>query len=234
MDPPTIALPQPQRTGRFVRRLNRFAALVELEEGEVMAHLSNSGRMTELLVPGHPALLVARAGGGRKTAYDMVLVGYQGLWVSVDSRMPAALAYQALTQQALSPWAAYNGVRREVVYGESRLDLELWNSERRCLIETKSVNLVVQGRALFPDAPTTRGARHLRTLIQAVDSGREAAVLFIVQREDARCFSPYDEADPEFGRWLRQAAGAGVAVHAYRCKVSPQAITLGGPVRIEM
>lgn len=231
---PTIPIPQPQRVGRFVKRLNRFAVLVDLAGEEVEAHLHNSGRMTELLVPGHPVLLVERSGPGRKTDYDMVLVQYQGLWVSVDARLPSALAYEALKQRALSPWADYSAVRRETVYGDSRFDLELREGERRCLLETKSVNLVSKGRALFPDAPTLRGARHLRTLVHALASGIAAGVLFVIQREDARSFAPYDAADPEFGRLLREAARAGVEVHAYKCKVCPQAMVLDGPVSVEL
>lgn len=232
--PPAVLLPQPQRRGRFLRRLNRFAVEILLEEGVVTAHLPNSGRMRELLVEGHPTVLVARPAPGRKTAYDMLLVQYQGHWVSVDSRLPSALAYQALRQRALPTWAAYSEVRREARYGDSRLDLELRNGAQRALIETKSVNLVEEGRALFPDAPTTRGQRHLRTLIQAHREGIAAGVLFIIQREDARCFSPYDAADPEFGRWLREAAKAGVVVDAYRCKVSPEAMVLDMPVPVDL
>ncbi|MBI2886006.1 MAG: DNA/RNA nuclease SfsA [Chloroflexi bacterium] len=231
-----LSLPGPQRLGRFLRRVNRFAVEVEVEvDGEpMMAHLPNSGRMTELLVAGHPALLIARPGPARKTAYDMALVQYRGIWVSVDSRLPSALAYEALRQRALPPWATYTQVRREAAYRDSRLDLELWDGQRRCLVETKSVNLVCNGRALFPDAPTARGARHLRTLTQAVSEGISAGVLFIVQREDATSLSPYDDADPEFGQALREAARAGVAVHAYRCSVSPERIALDGPVPVEL
>ena len=190
--------------------------------------------MRELLVPGHRVLLVQRPGPNRKTGYDMALVQYQGLWVSVDSRIPSALAFQAIQQRALPPWCTYSQVRCEAVYGDSRLDLELRDGTRRCLIETKSVNLVCQGRALFPDAPTTRGARHLRSLMNAVTEGIAAGVLFVIQREDATSFSPYDEADPEFGRALREAAQSGVEVHAFKCKVSPERIILDGPVPVEL
>ena len=218
--------------GLFVQRLNRFAVLVDLDGEQVVAHLPNSGRMRELLVLGHRALLVQRSGPNRKTGYDMVLVQYQGLWVSVDARMPSALAFEALKQQALTPWCMYSQVKREAVYGDSRLDLELREGTRRCLVETKSVNLVCQGRALFPDAPTTRGTRHMRTLMKAVAEGIAAGVLFVIQREDATSLSPYDEADPEFGRALREAAQSGVEVHAVRCRVSPEEIILVGPVPV--
>jgi len=231
---PEVTLPGPQQSGRFLRRLNRFAALVEVGGRETVAHLPNSGRMTELLVPGHAVLLVERFGPARKTAFDMVLVAYQGRWVSVDSRLPSELAFVALQQRALLPWADYSEVRREVRYSESRLDLELREGARRCLIEAKSVNLVCDGRALFPDAPTQRGARHLQTLMHAARAGIGAGVVFVIQRDDARSLAPFDAADPQFGRLLREAAHSGVQVHAYRCNVSPRAIALGDEVPVEL
>ena len=232
--PPFIAFPQPQHIGWFIKRLNRFAVLVDLDEGIVQAHLPNSGRMTELLVEGHKVVLIPMVGALRKPHFDMVLVEYQGHWVSVDSRIPSALAHTAFVQQAIPSWATFTDVRREVVYGESRLDIELRSDNRRALIETKSVNLVEDGIALFPDAPTTRGQRHLRELIRAVEEGIPAGVLFIIQRNDARVFRPFDAADPEFGRWLRIAAKAGVAVEAYGCSVTPEVMVLDAQVPVEL
>ena len=249
---PLVPFPSPRRFGTFITRVNRFAALVLLDGEEVLAHLPNTGRMTELLVPGHPVMVVergparpAQAGepvlqpvllGGRKTACDLVLIQYLGHWVSVDARLPSLVVYQALVAGVLAPWAGCVRVRREAVYGESRLDIELWRpgDRQRCLIETKSVNLVVEGRALFPDAPTLRGARHLRELTRAVAEGLDAAVFFVIQRPDARCFSPFEAADPEFARALREAAAAGVGVHAYRCLVSPEGMALAGPVPVDL
>ena len=232
----SLPLPQPQRRGAFVRRLNRFAVEVALEGGEVVvAHLPNSGRMLELLVPGHPVVVAHRPAAHRKTAYDLLLVEYHGHWVSVDSRLPPAVAAEALRRGAMPEWAAYRHVRREVAYHDSRLDLEVTDgSGGRCLIETKSCNLVEDGLALFPDAPTTRGTRHLYTLIHAVEAGIVAGVLFIIQRDDAERLRPFDAADPAFGRALRAAAAAGVTVAAYRCRVTPEAMTLDRAVPVEL
>lgn len=227
-----MALDQPQRVGRFLRRLNRFAVAVALPEGSVVAHLPNSGRMTELLVAGRRVVLVARPGPGRRTAWDMALVAYRGVWVSVDSRLPSALAAAALWQRAIPEWAAATAVRREVTWRDSRFDLELRDGDRRWYVETKSVNLVEGGRALFPDAPTTRGARHLRTLIAARQAGHGAGVLFVIQRADARVLAPFDAADPDFGRALREAAAAGVTVLAYGCRVTSKRMTLAARVPV--
>lgn len=233
--PVTVPLPQPALRGRFLRRLNRFAVEVVLDGQPVVAHLPNSGRMTELLVAGQPVVVVRQPAPHRKTAYDLVLIEYRGRWVSVDSRLPSAVAAAALRAGAIPRWAAYTAVRREVVYHDSRLDLELTGPDgARCLIETKSCNLVEDGLALFPDAPTLRGARHLHTLIHARQHGIDAGVLFIVQRDDALRLRPFDTADPAFGIALRAAAAAGVAVVAYRCLVTPDAMTLDQPVPVEL
>jgi len=253
--PPLVPFLTPRRFGTFIARLNRFAALVDLDGEQAIAHLPNTGRMTELLVPGHPVMLIERGDSPasaqarvpfdpaqdkpvlhrrRKTAYDMVLVQYEGHWVSVDSRLPSQMIYEALVAGALPAWVGCTRVRREAVWGESRLDLELWRGGRRCLIETKSVNLVVDGRALFPDAPTLRGAKHLRSLMAASAEGLDASVVFVIQRPDALCFSPFDEADPEFGRTLREAAHTGVGVYAYRCAVSPDGMALEAAVPVEL
>jgi sugar fermentation stimulation protein A len=231
---PWVPLGQPQRVGRFLQRLNRFAVAVALPEGAVVAHLPNSGRMTELLVAGRRVVLVARPSPGRRTAWDMALVSYRGAWVSVDSRLPSALAAAALQQRAIPEWDAAMAVRREVTWGDSRFDLEMWDGDRRWYLETKSVNLVEGGRALFPDAPTTRGARHMRTLIAAREAGHGAGVLFVIQRADARVLAPFDAADPDFGRALREAAAAGVTVLAYGCRVTPKRMTLAGRVPVEL
>ncbi len=228
----SLLMPQPQRRGIFVRRVNRFAVEVEIDGRPTLAHLPNSGRMTELLAHGHQVVLAERGTAGRKTAFDMLLVQYEGHWVSVDSRLPSALAFRALQMRALAPWSQYTRVRREVAYFDSRLDLELWDGDRRCLIETKSVNLVQGGCALFPDAPTSRGTRHLRTLMHAKEAGLDAGVLFIVQRDDAIRFAPFSAADPLFSHTLREAVAAGVEARAHVCSVQPQAISLGKEIPV--
>lgn len=230
-----VALPQPHRVGTFVRRVNRFAAEVVVDGETLAAHVPNSGRMTELMVAGQPVVVMGEPAAHRKTACDLVLIEYQGRWVSVDSRLPSAVAAAALRAGAIPRFAAYPHVRREVAYHDSRLDLELTDDAGgRALIETKSSNLVEDGLALFPDAPTTRGARHLHTLVHALQHGIDAGVLFIIQRDDAEVLRPFDTADPAFGVALRAAAAAGVAVLAYRCHITPQAVTLDRPVPVDL
>ena len=220
---------------RFLARLNRFAALVEVEGREAMVHVANSGRLGELFVPGRRLLLAPAPGEHRKTQFDLALVDLDSTLVSADARLPNGLVAEALAGGGLLPFADFPQFRREVTYGESRLDLLLEGPAGRCYLETKSVTLVVDGGvAQFPDAPTTRGVKHLHTLMRAVAEGHRAAVIFVVQREDARSLSPHDTADPDFGAVLRQARAAGVEVHAHNCRVSPAEIRLGDAIPVHL
>ena len=219
--------------GHFIVRLNRFAALAEVGGREEMVHVANSGRLRELLEPGRRLLLAPAPGEHRKTQFDLALVDLGHTLVSADARLPNALVVEALAAGRMEHYVAFPEVRREVTYGESRLDLALDGPAGRCYLETKSVTLVEHdGMALFPDAPTTRGVKHLHTLIQAAAQGHRAGAIFVVQRSDAACLLPHDESDPEFGNALREAREAGVDVLAYRCQVTPEEITLADSIPV--
>ena len=142
------------------------------------------------------------------------------------SRSALVLYAEALEAHRLPQFQDYPVVRREVTFGESRLDLMLEGHGGICYIETKSVTLVEDGVGLFPDAPTTRGVKHMKSLAHAVEAGHRAAVVFVVQRDDADYFATHDEADPDFGQALRQAMAVGVQAFAYNCRVDEQSITL--------
>ncbi|MCP4540977.1 MAG: DNA/RNA nuclease SfsA [Chloroflexi bacterium] len=223
--PPLIA-------GRFVRRDNRFRVAVEIKGEHVAAHLPNSGRLTELLTPGRPCWLSEFDIPQRKTRFDLVLVKYADTLISMDARLPNALFAEALASGQLEPFQDYDCVEREVRVGKSRLDFRLRGADGVCWVEVKSVTLVEEGVARFPDAPTARGVRHLGELSTMVGEGDGAAVVFIVQRSDARRFVPHDRADPDFGVALREAAGAGVGVYAWTCEVSQQAIAIAERVPV--
>jgi sugar fermentation stimulation protein A len=206
--------------GQFVARDNRFRVTVEVAGRDVWAHLPNSGRLGELLVPGHRVVLVERPGAHRKTSYDLSLVEMEGRWVSVDARLPNDLVEEALRAGRLEPLAGYPVIRREVAHGRSRIDFLLEAEDKPpCLVEVKSITLVVDGLGCFPDAVTARGRRHLLELAEAVGAGYRAAAFFCVQRDDATGMQPHDESDPDFGRALREAARRGVEVYAYACRV---------------
>lgn len=220
--------------GIFLRRLNRFAVLVEIGGVPRTCHLPNPGRLEELLVPGAKVFLLEKIGGGRRTGYDLAAVSHRGGLVSVDSRLPNRLVGEALAEGRLPPFCHCRVVREEVPYGRSRFDFLLQCGEKPCLLEVKSCTLVRDGMALFPDAVTERGKRHCLELARAHQEGYRAAVLFVVQRTDASIFSPNDATDPAFGEALRWAAGRGVEVLAYGCLVTESEVRLGGRVAVDL
>jgi sugar fermentation stimulation protein A len=219
--------------GRFVSRDNRFRVTVSVVGEEVWAHLPNSGRLGELLVSGRRVCMVERRGAKRVTDYDLSAVEMDGRWVSVDARLPNDLVAEALGKGELAPLAGYPTMRREVAYGRSRLDFLLEAEGRRsCLVEVKSVTLVVDGLGCFPDAVTQRGRRHLLELADAAANGYRAVVVFVVQRDDAIGLRPHDESDPDFGRTLRGVSRCGVEVYAYSCRVEPGLAVIGAPLPV--
>jgi len=218
--------------GVFLRRLNRFAVEVRLGRRRVQAHLPNSGRLHELLVPGYP-IWVARREGQRRTGYDLQVVGLpDGTLVSADARVPNLLFREAWERGELPPFGSYTALEAEVPLGEVRVDFRLSGPGGIAYLEVKSVTLVEDGVGLFPDAPTARGRRHVAALMGARANGVPTFVLFIVQRPDVRVFRPHDPADPDFGRILRAATAHGVQVLAYRCAVSLEEIRLADPIPV--
>ncbi len=221
------------RSGRFVKRSNRFAALVEVDGQLVKAHVPNSGRMKELLYPGNRVVLEEQSKEGRKTPYDLIIAQYGDLLVSIDSRLPNYLVSEAINQGLLTDLVDYQVERREVVYGDSRLDIKL-TGKREGFCEVKSVTLVKNGVAMFPDAPTSRGVRHLRELIRAYREGYDTFVIFLIQRDDAVIFTPNRETDPEFANTLKEAVESGVQAKAYICKVDSDSVRISGQIPVEL
>jgi sugar fermentation stimulation protein A len=224
----------PLTAGRFVRRVNRFRVTLSVGGVEVDAHLPNSGRLTELLTPDRRCWVKPASSPHRKTDFDLKLVEYAGVLVSVDARLPNPLFAEALEEERLSPFRSCRDFEREVPLGEGRIDFRLRMPGEVLWVETKSVTLVEDGIALFPDAPTARGSRHVRALTDAVRGGGRAAVAFVVQRCDARSFAPYDTADPTFGNALRSAADVGVELHAWTCRVSREAIAIARQIPVDL
>ncbi|MCL4235404.1 MAG: DNA/RNA nuclease SfsA [Deltaproteobacteria bacterium] len=213
----------------YCERPNRFTARVRVGGAAVDAHLANPGRMAELLVPGARCYVRHRPDRVGRLQWDACLIRHGRVWVGLQSHLANDLVDEALGRFALPSLSSYRVDRREAPYGEGRFDFALRHrrrSERTMLLEVKSCTLVDGRRGYFPDAPTVRGARHVREAIRFVGSGGEAAVLFCVGRPDADSVSPNRATDPEFGRALDDAADAGVRLIAARCSVSPKAMTL--------
>jgi sugar fermentation stimulation protein A len=231
-----IALPiaGPVLDGRFIDKRNRFVARVEVAGAIVEAHVPTSSRMRELLTPGARVLVADRRHALRATPFDLLMTYYGDTLVSVDSRVPNRLLDRLLRAGALPPFAEWTYQRPEVTLGESRLDFLLARDGRRCWIEAKSVTLVEDGVARFPDAPTARGARHLGELTAAREAGDRAAAVFVIQRADAAVFTPNRPLDPHFADTLADARRRGVEVYAFATVVTPEAIMLGPAVPVRL
>ncbi len=211
-------------------RPNRFIATVKVGDQEVVtAHVPNTGRMKELLVPGAPVLLAYQPSPKRKTDYTLLLIKYQGVWVGIHSTMANAIgaAYMASLP-------GVENLRREVSYGNSRFDLAFDYRGVPALYEVKSANLVVNHTAMFPDAPTVRGSKHLKELMKAQEEGYHGGILFVVQRNDAQAFTPNADTDPEFAQNLRRCAKAGLDIRALRCTMEGDEITIENEIPVHL
>ncbi len=207
--------------GVFQKRPNRFLALVTLGGRTLPSFVPNPGRMLELLTLGTEVILREVVKEKRKTSYDLIGVLNNGQRVSVDSRLPNKLVLEALRNKDIEELSEYDRIRSEYKYGHSRFDFLLTNRLERCLLEVKSCTLVKDSRAMFPEAKTKRGSRHVIDLMKAKEEGYRTCVLFMVQRTDACVFSLNDETDPKFVKILREAFKKGVEVYAYKMKISP-------------
>ncbi|MCX7922897.1 MAG: DNA/RNA nuclease SfsA [Clostridia bacterium] len=211
----------PLAEGRFKERLNRFEAIVDIDGIPELVHVPNTGRLKELLVGDAEVIVRKYDNPDRKTRFGLLLVLKDGVWVSIDSaNVPNKIVYEALERRELAPFSQYQSFKREVTVDNSRFDFALFSSEQDYFIEVKGVTLVDNRTALFPDAPTSRGRKHLEELIELKRNGKGAGVVFIIQRQDADIFIPNDITDKDFGRLLRKAYAEGVELYAYRCRVN--------------
>ncbi len=222
-------------SAKFIRRINRFIAYVELDGKEIAVHVKNTGRCKELLVPGGTVYLEPAQNPLRKTPYDLVTVeklrpGKEPLTVNMDSQGANEIAGEWLSRGLL--FSLHAVIRREVFYKGSRFDFYVEDGERKAFVEVKGVTLETDGVASFPDAPTERGIKHLRELTESLREGYEAYLLFIVQMKEIAVLHPNDGTHRAFGDALRAAAKAGVTVLAVDCKVTPGEVTADRPVPV--
>jgi sugar fermentation stimulation protein A len=216
----------------LVERKNRFLGVVELEGRKVKAFIPNPGRMHELMVSGTTVYVIPKEGDHRKTKYDLTLVEYNNTLVSIDSRLPNIMLREAINK-GLPEFKEYTVDKTEPSFHDSRLDLRLTDGVNQVLIEAKSCTLVEDGIALFPDAPTKRGTRHMNTLVKALKHGR-AAVFFIIQRNDAREWRPNEKMDPKFAGAIRTAVKNGVEAYAYTCNINLGTVSIEKRVPIKL
>ncbi|MBI5522808.1 MAG: DNA/RNA nuclease SfsA [Desulfarculus sp.] len=220
-DPPLVP-------GRLVRRFKRFLAEVDLDSGQrVLAHCPNSGSMLGCLEDGAPVYLSPSPAPGRRTAYTWEMIHIAGGWVGINTGLPNRLVALAAERRALPCFSDATSVRREVkISAHTRLDLLVQRASGPLYVEVKNVTLVQERRALFPDAVTSRGAKHLTELMALTAAGQQAAMVYLVQRGDADSFAPARDIDPTYARLLAQALAAGVGAWVAQARVTPQGVVL--------
>ncbi|MFT3926251.1 MAG: DNA/RNA nuclease SfsA [Myxococcales bacterium] len=250
-DPPLVS-------GRFLRRYKRFFVDVELESGEqVVAHCPNTGALLGCLEPGAPVQLMVAKGPKRSLPFGWKLIRIGETWVGVDTGLAVPLVEEAITSGHLPALAGYTRSFREIPYGRelgSRIDILLSrggteppvttrspsrarvlpSGDERVYVEVKNTTLVQAGTALFPDAVTERGQKHLAELMHVVQLGQRAAMVFCVQRSDCARFAPADQIDPAYGRLLREAAERGVEVYALQAHSSPEGIQIARTLPVSL
>ena len=224
-------------SGIFRSRPNRFIAHVEIEGREEVVHVKNTGRCRELLVPGCRVYLSVSDNPARKTKYDLVAVEKKRgdgsfVLINMDSQLVNDVAGEWLPVSGLfSPGAV---IRREVTYGKSRFDFYIEDGDRKAFLEVKGCTLEQDGVAMFPDAPTERGVKHIHELMECKKDGYEAYLLFVIAMKGVRHFSPNDAMHRAFGDALRQAEGMGVKILAMDCIVASDSVIIDQSVPIRL
>ena len=217
--------------GTFLSRPNRFIAKVEIDGKEETVHVKNTGRCRELLPTGARVWCQKSGNPNRKTAYDLITVQKGHRLINMDSQAPNTAAGEWLRAGGLGE---IENLKAEAKQGDSRFDFSFTKDGKTCFLEVKGVTLENDGVCAFPDAPTDRGAKHLRGLAELARSGFGAYVLFVIQMADVKYLHPNDVTDPNFGAALREAAAAGVTVLAMDCAVTEDTMVLRLPVLVKL
>lgn len=213
--------------GTLIKRYKRFLADVRLDDGtEVVAHCTNSGSMKSCLEDDAEVYLTPVNDPKRKTKFTWEMIKINGDWVGINTGNPNKLAFEAISAGTIPELAGYTNVKREVTFGDSRFDVFAENENEQCFVEVKNVSLKEGKYALFPDSVTTRGQKHLRTLMEVKAKGMRAVMLYIIQRSDVEIFAPASEIDVKYAELLKEAVNAGVEVIPMQAKVTPEKIEL--------
>ena len=225
-------------SGTFLQRPNRFIAHVLINGKEEVCHVKNTGRCHELLIPGCTVYCAVSDNLQRKTKFDLIAVEKHAdsdhkLLVNMDSQAPNAAVKEWLAS-GRSPFGKPDLIKPECKYGNSRFDFYLECGSRKIFLEVKGVTLEDKGVVLFPDAPTERGVKHVHELIRCREEGYETYVLFVVQMECKRYFTPNRKTHPQFADALREAQDSGVHMMAYTCRVTPDEMKIDKELKVNL
>ncbi|MEM7645279.1 MAG: DNA/RNA nuclease SfsA [Pseudomonadota bacterium] len=231
----------PLQQGRFQKRYKRFFTDIEYHGDIITAHCPNTGSMKGLDKPNSTCLFSTTDDPKRKLKYTLQMVKTPSSWVGVNTGLPNKLVAELFNSNPLKHWQKFDSLQSEVKISEmSRIDLVLWNSSQHTvkkwnhknltpplhLIEVKNVTLAEDGVALFPDAVTSRGLKHLHELIELREKGFSCEMVFVVQRTDCSLFKAAADVDPDYARGLKEAKKAGVKITPLPCKITKKEVAL--------
>lgn len=231
-----IPFPFPLIHGYLIKRYKRFLADVQLDDGTVIiAHCTNSGSMKSCLEAGAEVYLSPVNDPARKTKFTWEMIKINNHWVGINTSVPNRVAPELMKLNIIPGLEGYTNIRREVKYGDSRIDIFAEKPGETCFIEIKNVTLRQDNMALFPDAITLRGQKHLKTLMELKQKGIRAVMLYVIQRVDVDAFGPAWEIDPVYSQLLWQAAETGVEIIPVQLEVSPEGVSYKDllPVRLK-
>ena len=203
--------------GTFIKRPNRFIAEVEVDGNIEIAHVPNTGRCKELLVEGASVWLKPSDNPNRKTKFSLHFVENKNVLVSLFSQQANSIVFDAILDGDVEELSGYSYHKREKTVDNSRIDIYLASDDEDCYVEVKGVTLIIDGEARFPDAPTERGAKHLKELIKLKKEGNRCVVFFLIQHPAGNFFRPNWDNDPKFSKTLNEAYEKGVEILVYKC-----------------
>lgn len=216
----------PLHSGIFLKRYKRFFADIQMGEETVVAHTANTGTMKTCLGEGWQAMMSYHDSPTRKLKYSFEMINNGKTWIGINTSLTNGLAIEAIQNGVIKELQGYKDLKPEAKIGQSRIDILLSNSpDEQCYVEVKNVTLIDdQGHALFPDAVTERGLKHLGELLELKKQGIRTVMLFVVQREDCHSFKVEQDIDPAYCKKLKEVINEGVEVLVYQCKLSPEEI----------
>lgn len=221
-----MKFPTPLIHGRLIKRYKRFLADIELPNGDMITvHCPNTGTMLSCSTPGSPVALSVSDNPKRKYPHTLEMVQENSIWIGVNTSRTNGLVADAILGGTVAEFVGVDSIKREVKTSEhTRLDLLLFSGTEETYVEIKNCSLAENGCAMFPDAVTTRGTKHLNELIRLRNDCKQSCIFFLVQRMDADRFAPASHIDSIYAKTLKEAAERGVMILAYLADVSPEAI----------
>jgi len=218
--------------GKFIERPNRFIAIVDIEGKRNTVHVKNTGRCKEILIPGAEVFMQYNPSPNRKTNYSLISVKKGETIINIDSQVPNKVVYDAIISNKIEALHGLSLLKREVPYKASRFDLYFESHYKKGFVEVKGVTLEENAIAMFPDAPTERGTRHIYEMIDAVKEGYEGYIFFLIQMKGTNIFKPNYLMDPAFSEALKTASQNNVKVLAYDCVVTVDSIEISSKIPI--